>query len=42
MPDIVYVAKAGISCFFESEVLYSGFVLLINSTAAKHNLRKSA
>jgi hypothetical protein len=35
-------AKAGVSCFYDSEVLNSSFVLLINFNAENPRLRKAA
>jgi hypothetical protein len=35
-------AKAGVSCFYDSEVLNSSFVLLINYSAENPRLRKAA
>jgi hypothetical protein len=35
-------AKAGVSCFYDSEVLNSSFVLLINFSAENPRLRKAA
>jgi hypothetical protein len=35
-------AKAGVSCFYESEVLNSSFVHLIKFSAEKPRLRKAA
>ena len=35
-------AKAGVSCFYESEVLNSNFVHLIKFSAEKPRLRKAA
>ena len=35
-------AKAGVSCFYDSEVLNSSFVLLIKFSAKNPRLRKAA
>ncbi|GAA4766531.1 hypothetical protein [Flavobacterium hankyongi] len=35
-------AKAGVSCFYDSEVLNSGFVLLMKFSAENPRLRKAA
>jgi hypothetical protein len=35
-------AKAGVSCFYEREVLNSSFVLLMKFSAEKPRLRKAA
>jgi len=35
-------AKAGVSCFYESEVLNSSFVLLMKFSAENPRLRKAA
>jgi hypothetical protein len=35
-------AKAGVSCFYDREVLNSSFVLLINFSAKNPRLRKAA
>lgn len=35
-------AKAGVSCFYDSEVLNSSFVLLIKLSAKNPRLRKAA
>jgi hypothetical protein len=35
-------AKAGVSCFYDSEVLNSSFVLLMKFSAEKPRLRKAA
>jgi hypothetical protein len=35
-------AKAGVSCFYDSEVLNSNFILLINFSAKNPRLRKAA
>jgi hypothetical protein len=35
-------AKAGVSCFYDSEVLYSSFVHLIKFSAENPRLRKAA
>jgi hypothetical protein len=35
-------AKAGVSCFYDSEVLNSSFVHLMNFSAEKPRLRKAA
>jgi hypothetical protein len=35
-------AKAGVSCFYDSEMLNSSFVLLINFSAENPRLRKAA
>jgi hypothetical protein len=37
-----HFAKAGVSCFYDSEVLNSCFVLLMNFIANNPRLRKSA
>ena len=35
-------AKAGVSCFYDSEVLNSNFMLLMNFSAENPRLRKAA
>jgi hypothetical protein len=35
-------AKAGVSCFYDSEVLYSSFVHLMKFSAKNPRLRKAA
>jgi hypothetical protein len=35
-------AKAGVSCFYDSEVLYSSFMHLIKFSAENPRLRKAA
>jgi hypothetical protein len=35
-------AKAGVSCFYDSEVLNSSIVLLMKFSAKKNRLRKAA
>ena len=41
-PDNSRFAKAGVSCFYESEVLNSSFVHLMKFSAENPRLRKAA